>query len=312
MSSFWKDKKILVTGGDGFIGAHVIKNLVQKRGVAKENIVVPRHEDYDLRNLDHARRAVSECDYVIHLAAQTGGIAYSRAYPATQYQICSMIDLNVLEAARAAGVRKVISIGNILVYPKDSPLPFHEEGVFDGKIADTHLGIGLAKRNMLYLAEMYSKEFGMDVVTVISANAYGPGDRFDPQISHVIPATIIKCSQLSEIVVWGDGSPTRDFLYVEDIAEGLLLAGEKLEGCQFVNIGSEKEVSIRDLVHLIAKLMDYKGVISFDSTKGGGDPRRVACTDKAKTLLGFRPEVDLESGLKRTIEWYRSWVAQKT
>jgi GDP-L-fucose synthase len=221
---------------------------------------------------------------------------------------CALIDVNVLEAARLAGVSKVVMLGNLLAYPAAAPSPLREESLHDGRIADTHLGIGLAKRNLVLLAEMYYREYAMDVVTVLSANAYGPRDRFDATISHVIPATIMKCFDEAELVVWGDGSPTRDFLYVDDIAEGLALAGEHLAGPDFVNLASGREVSIRELVHTIANLCGFTGEIRFDATKAGGDPRRSASTDRATRLLQFAPRYTLEEGLRRTVDWYRSEV----
>ena len=306
MSTSWKGKRILITGGAGFIGSLVVDNLVSQRGVGQADIVVPGSGDCDLRVPENAQRAVEGCQVVLHLAARTGGIAYSRTHPATQYRDCSLINLNVLEAARLAGVEKVVAIGNLLAYPAAAQMPLREEDVYSGKIAATHLGIGLSKRDLLLMAEMYHREFGMNVAVVLSANAYGPGDRFDPEVAHVIPATIMKCFERSELIVWGDGTPTRDFLYVEDVAEGLVLAAEKLEGPQFVNIASGQEISIRDLVYLIARLTDFKGQILFDTSKGSGDPKRGASTDKAQRLMGFKPRYSLEEGLRRTIEWYKN------
>jgi GDP-L-fucose synthase len=298
-------RNIVVTGGAGFIGSSLVENLVTTRGVSAADIRVPRSADLDLRRFEDARRALDGAEIVFHLAAQTGGIAYSRSHPASQYVSCALIDLNVFEAARLAGVRKIVTLGNLLAYPAAAPSPLREESLHEGRIADTHLGIGLSKRNLALMAEMYSREYAMDVVTVLGANAYGPRDRFDPEVSHVIPATIIKCFDgRSELVVWGDGSPTRDFLYVDDIAEGLALAGERLSGPEFVNLASGREVSIRDLVHLIAELCGFTGEIRFDASKGGGDPRRSASVDRAARLLGFSPRYPLEEGLRRTVDWY--------
>ena len=308
VKEFYAGRPIVVTGGAGFIGSALVDHLVRTRGVSSSHVRVPRSAELDLRRFEHAQRALDGAEIVFHLAAPTGGIAYSRSHPASQYVSCALIDVNVLEAARLAGVSKVIMLGNLLAYPAAAPSPLREESLHDGRIADTHLGIGLAKRNLVLLAEMYYREYAMDVVTVLSANAYGPRDRFDARISHVIPATIMKCFDEAELVVWGDGSPTRDFLYVDDIAEGLALAGEHLTGPEFVNLASGREVSIRELVHTIANLCGFTGEIRFDATKAGGDPRRSASTDRATRLLQFAPRYTFEEGLRRTIDWYRSEV----
>lgn len=305
MNGFYAGRSIVVTGGAGFIGSSLVETLVRTRGVNRSDVRVPRSAELDLRRFEDARRAVDGADTVFHLAAQTGGIAYSRSHPASQYVSCALIDLNVLEAARLAGARKVITLGNLLAYPATAASPLREESLHDGRIADTHLGIGLSKRNLVLMAEMYHREYSLDVVTVLAANAYGPRDRFDSTVSHVIPATILKCFDgRPELVVWGDGSPTRDFLYVDDIAEGLALAGERLTGPEFVNLASGREVSIRDLVQLIAALCGFTGEIRFDATQAGGDPRRSASTDRARRLLEFTPRYSLEEGLRRTVEWY--------
>lgn len=306
MTEFFKGKKILVTGGAGFIGSFVVEHLIETKGVDPADIVVPRSRDCDLRQLENAKNAVRGCQIVFHLAAQTGGIAFSRRHPASQYFNCSLINLNMLEAARLEGVERFVAVGNLLAYPATARSPLREEDVHNGSIAETHLGIGLSKRDLVVMGEMYHREFGMSVSVVLPANAYGPRDRFDPEISHVIPATIRKCfHEPEQLVVWGDGSPTRDFLYVEDLAEGLVLAAEKLQGSQSVNLASGREISIRDLVYLIARLTDYKGKVVFDTSKSGGDPRRAASTELADRLIGLKPRYGLEEGLRRTIEWYR-------
>jgi GDP-L-fucose synthase len=312
MSTFWQDKKVLVTGGAGFIGSFVVKNLIHKRGVAPENIVIPRSATSDLRKFDNCRKAVEGCQVVIHLAASTGGIAFSRQHPASQYYDCMLMTLYLMEAARMAGVKKFVGVGNILVYPVSAPSPLEERYLHEGKVAATHLGIGLAKRDQVLLCEMFHKEYGLNAVTVLSANTYGPRDRFDPEVSHVIPAMIAKCHTQPELVVWGDGKPTRDFLYVEDVAEGILLAAEKLNAPEYyVNIASGEEISIGELVVLIARLSDFKGEIKFDVSKVGGDPRRCASGQKAQDLLGFHPQVSMEEGLRRTIDWYRTEVLRR-
>lgn len=303
MDPFWQKKRVLVTGGAGFIGTAVVKALVAV-GVPRELVVVPRSRDCDLRIPENCRSAVRGCGIVIHLAAPTGGIAFSSAHPASQYRDCSLINLHMLEAARAEGVEKFVALGNLLAYPATCPSPLREERLLDGPIAPTHQGIGMAKRDLVLLAQMYHREFGLNVINVLSANAYGPGDRFDPLHSHVIPATIMKCYRDEDLVVWGDGTPTRDFLFVDDIARGILHVAERLEAPGYVNIASGREVSIAELVGLIARLTGFTRRVVFDSSKVGGDARRVADT-AAASRMGFAPRVSLEDGLTRTIEWAR-------
>jgi GDP-L-fucose synthase len=295
---------VLVTGGAGFIGS-AVRRALRRRGVPDESIVVPRSGTCDLRALEHCREAVRGCHIVVHLAATTAGISFSRAHPASQYRDCSLINCHMLEAAREAGVRKFVALGNLLAYPTGAASPLREETLHDGRVADTHLGIGMAKRDLVTLAEMYHREFGFSVVNVLSANAYGPGDHFDSPHAHVIPATIAKCFRDPELVIWGDGSPTRDFLYVDDVVEGLLTAVERLEPPAYVNLGSGIETSIRNLVRMIVRLTGFTGLVSFDASRGAGDPRRVASTERSTRLLDFVPRVSLEEGLQRTIAWYR-------
>jgi len=309
MRDFWQGKQVLVTGGAGFIGACVVAALRQ-RGVSHERIVAPRSQDCDLRHVDNCRAAVRDCSIVIHLAASTGGIAFSRAHSASQYRDCSLMNLNMLEAAREAAVDKFVAIGNLLAYPAAAASPLREECLHDGPVAATHLGIGLAKRDLVALTGMYHREHGLNAVSILAANAYGPRDRFDAPHSHVIPATIAKCFRDEDLVVWGDGSPTRDFLFVEDLAEGILLAAERLDAPGVVNLASGHEVSIGDLVRLIAGLAGFRRRIEFDASKGGGDPRRVASTVKATQLIGFSPRVSLDEGLRRTIDWYKKTLAE--
>jgi GDP-L-fucose synthase len=303
MQDYWQGKRVLVTGGAGFIGGCVVAAL-RRRGVADADIVVPRSASCDLRLLQNCRQAVRGCSIVIHLAAPTGGIAFSRAHPASQFRDCMLINLHLLEAAREAAVDKFVALGNLLAYPAAAPAPLREDTVHDGAVAATHMGIGQAKRDMLSLAEMYRVEYGLNVVNVLAANAYGPRDHFEGATAHVIPATIVKCFRDEDLVVWGDGSPTRDFLFVEDVADGLLLAGERLSPPGFVNLASGTEISIAELVKLIARLCGFKRRIVFDTSKGGGDPRRVASTSRSDELLAFAPRVPIDEGLRRTIEWF--------
>lgn len=302
--TYWTGKRVLVTGGAGFVGAAVVRAL-GRRGVPAAAIAVPRSRDCDLRDLENCRRVVAGCDVVLHLAAPTGSIAYSGAQPASQYRACALINLNVFEAARAAGVGRVVSLGNLLAYPAAAARPFDEADVTLGPVPQGYRGIALAKRQLLDLADLYHAEFGLNAVTVLGANAYGPGDHVAGAQAHVIPSTIAKCFRDDDLVVWGDGSATRDFLFVDDLADGVLTAAERLPAPRCVNIASGAEVSIGDLVRLIARLSGFTRRIIFDAGKPGGDPRRVASTTRARTELGFAPAVTLEEGLRRTIEWYR-------
>lgn len=303
--TFWTGKRVLVTGGGGFIG-HAVVAALRGEGVTGGDLVVPRSSTHDLRDPDRCRAAVAGCDVVIHLAAPTGSIAFSRSHPASQYHDCMLINLNLLAAARAAGVERVIALGNLLAYPADADVPYREEKVHVGPVPPAYLGIGQSKRDLINLAEMYRAEYGFHVVNVLGANAYGPHDHFDGVQAHVIPATIVKCFRDEDLVVWGDGSPTRDFLFVDDLARGLLQAGAELEPAGLVNIASGTEVSIRELVTLIATLSGFRRRVVFDASRPGGDQRRVASTTRADALLGFSPRVSLDEGLRRTIDWYQN------
>lgn len=300
---FWLRNRVLVTGGGGFVGS-AVRDALRRRGVPESRIVAPASRSFDLRVLDNCRQVVQGCGIIIHLAARTGAIDFARAHPASQYRDCSLINLNMLEAAREASVAKFVALGNLLAYPAIAQTPLMESRLHDGAVAATHSGIGLAKRDLVMLAEMYHREYGLDAVCVLGANAYGPRDRFDPAHAHVIPATIMKCLRDEDLVVWGDGTPTRDFLYVDDLAEGILLAAERLAAPGHVNVASGSEVSIANLVKIIAGLCGFRRRIVFDASKGGGDPHRVASTSMASSLIGFAPQVPLEKGLRRTIDWY--------
>jgi GDP-L-fucose synthase len=301
----WAGKRVLVTGGAGFVGRAVVAAL-HGRGVAPGDVVVPRSRDCDLRLVENAHRSARGCDVVLHLAAPTGNIEFSRAHPASQFRDCTQINLNVFEAARQAGVTRVVALGNLLAYSPSQPAPFVEDRVREGAVAPDHAGIALAKRQLLDLADLYHREFGVDAITVLGANAYGPHDHFAGAQAHVIPSLITKCCRDEDLVVWGDGTAVRDFLYVDDLAEGLLLAAERLPAAAVVNIASGCGISIGELVKTIARLCGFTRRITFDASKGGGDPRRIASADRARTLLGFAPRVPFEEGLRRTIEWYKS------
>ena len=303
---FWSNKRVLVTGGAGFLGSYVVENLTRERAVPSAQIVVPRSTETDLRILENCLRAVQGCDIVIHLAAVTGGIGFSRTHSASQYYDCTLIDLNMAEAARRLAVQKMVAIGNLFAYASDAPIPLIEETLFDGLPAAPHRGVGLVKRNLALIADVYYRQYQLPMVVVFSANAYGPRDSLDPIHAHVIPSTIMKCFRDDSLIVWGDGTASRDFLFAEDIAEGLLAAAEKLDPPLFVNIGSESEISVRQLIETITRLTCFRGEVSYDASKGGGDVKRVASTAKARQLLGFQPRTSIDDGLKRTVEWYRA------
>ncbi len=303
--TYWQGKKVLVTGGAGFIGSYVVGRLVRDCAVPSDRIRIPRSRECDLRNIEHCRSIVKGCHVVIHLAAVTGGISFSRAFPATQYVDSTTIDLNMVTAAREAGVEKFVAIGNLFAYAADAPVPLEERDLFNGLPTDAHRGVGWMKRNLALLADLEFREHGFPMVVVYSANAYGPGDSLDPRHSHVIPSTIIKCLTQKDLVVWGDGTPTRDFLYAEDVAAGILLAAEKLEPPQYVNLGSGTEISVRQLVELITLYTGFSGPVVYDASKAGGDARRCTSVERARTLLGFQPAHDMRSGIERTVNWYR-------
>jgi GDP-L-fucose synthase len=305
------NKRILVTGGEGFLGSFVV-DVLRHRRCDDENIFVPRSADYDLTKEDAVIRVYEDTDpaVVIHLAAVVGGIGANRKHPGSYYYKNLVMGALLMEYARRCGVEKFVAIGTICAYPKYTPIPFREETLWDGYPEETNAPYGLAKKMMLVQAQAYREEYGFDAIYLLPVNLYGPGDNFDPESSHVIPALIKKCvdaveSGESEITVWGTGSATREFLYVEDAAEGIVRAAERYDGTDPVNIGSGFEISIRDLVGLIAKLTGFTGKIAWDRTKPDGQPRRRLDTSRARDYFGFEAKVDFEEGLKKTIEWYR-------
>lgn len=308
MSNFWSDKKVLVTGGAGFIGKHVVRNLIELRGMDECDIRIPILEECDLRIMENALRAVKDMDIVIHLAADVGGLSYSLKYPARQYYNCSILDLQVFEAAKEVGVNKIVAMSSTTAYPDNVPLPLKEEDLFGAGPAKSHLGYGWAKRNLISLAQVYHQQYQDNFIVVIANNVYGPGDNFDPETSHVIPATIRKCFQQDKLVVWGDGSPVRDFLYVEDLAEAIVSSAELLKGLEYFNVASGKEISIGELVQLISSLCNFKGEILSDASKPKGEPKRTVDIGKAKRLINFSPRFSLEQGLIKTIDWYKKEI----
>lgn len=307
---FWEKKKVTVTGGAGFLGSYVVKKL-EERGC--RNIFVTRSKDYDLVHYEACRKVYedSKPDVVIHFAARVGGIGANRANPGKFFYENLMMGVQMMDLGRQAGIEKFVAIGTICAYPKFTPVPFKEEDLWNGYPEETNAPYGLAKKMLLVQAQAYRQQYGFNAIYLLPVNLYGPGDNFDPQSSHVIPALIKKCIDAirnndSKITVWGTGQPTREFLYVEDAAEGILLASERYNKPDPVNLGAGFEMSIKDLVELIAKLTGFKGKIVWDTTKPDGQPRRMLDTSKAEKEFGFKAKTNFEEGLKMTIDWYLS------
>jgi GDP-L-fucose synthase len=304
-----RDKRIVVTGGAGFLGQHVLQTL-QQRGCTE--IIVPRRSQYDLTREANVERLYAEAkpDVVVHLAAVVGGIGANRLNPGRFLYENLVMGTVLMEYARRTGVEKFVCIGTICSYPKFTPVPFREEHLWNGYPEETNAPYGLAKKMLLVQGQAYREQYGFNAVHLLPVNLYGPGDNFDLESSHVIPALIRKCLEAverreSEVVCWGDGTPTREFLYVEDCAEAIVLAAERYDGAEPVNIGAGFEISIKDLVELIAELTGFQGQIVWDTRKPNGQPRRCLDTNRAWELFGFRTKTDFRAGLRRTIEWYR-------
>jgi GDP-L-fucose synthase len=307
--SFWTNKHVTITGGSGFLGSQVLAAL-RRRGVRDEQMRIPRSATDDLRVWEHCQRVVDGQDVVIHMAAEIGGIGINREKPGEFFYNNLMMGVQLMEAARQANVGKFVGIGTICAYPKVTPIPFREEHLWDGYPEETNAPYGLAKKMLLVQGQAYRQQYGFESIHLLTVNLYGPGDNFDPHSSHVIPALIKKCVDAAEvgaplIEVWGDGSPTREFLYVEDAAEGIVLATERYSGAEPVNLGSGMEITIRDLTELIAHLTGFNGDIIWDTSKPNGQPRRCLDVSRAEQLFGFRAGTPFEEGLRRAIAWYR-------
>lgn len=303
-------KKILLTGGAGFLGRHVVAALVA-RGVAKKDISIPRSKTADLRDYKACVKAVKGKDVVIHLAAKVGGIGFNQKNPGSLFYDNLTMGTNLMEAARAAGVDKFVAVGTICAYPKHASVPFMEDALWHGYPEETNAPYGLAKKMLLVQAQAYRAQYGFNAIYLLPVNLYGPHDNFDPSSSHVIPALIKKVADAKKakkkfIEVWGTGKATREFLYVEDAAEGIVLAAEKYEKPDPVNLGSGMEISIKNLVKTICKVMDYKGEIRFDKTKPDGQPRRMLDVTRAAREFGFTAQTGFAEGLKKTVAWYAS------
>jgi len=306
--TFWTGKEILVTGGAGFLGTHLLGGLA-RRGVSASQISSPRSSELDLRRWEHCVRAVEGKDIVIHLAAKVGGIGFNQQYPGELFYDNAIMGIQLIEAARQEGVEKCVVLGTVCAYPKFTPVPFHEDDLWNGYPEETNAPYGLAKKMLLVQAQAYRQQYGFNAIYLLPVNLYGPGDNFDPASSHVIPALIRKFVEAVQeespvVEVWGTGSASREFLYVEDAARAVLLATEKYNKPDPVNIGAGKEISIRDLVDIIRREAGFAGEIHWDTRKPDGQPRRCLVTSRAKEEFGFEAVVPFEEGLKRTIAWY--------
>lgn len=304
---FWEDKRVAVTGGAGFLGSFVTEELAARN--ARE-VFVPRVEEYDLRERDAIDRMLDDArpDVVIHLAAVVGGIGANRANPGRYFYENLIMGTQLIERSRLAGVGKFVGIGTICAYPKFTPVPFREEDLWNGYPEETNAPYGLAKKMMLVQLQAYRQQYGMNGIFLLPVNLYGPRDNFDLETGHVIPAMIRKMvtarDEGSRVVLWGDGSPTREFLFVEDAARGIVAAAERYDGPEPVNLGSGMEISIRDLALLIAKHVGYDGTIEWDAGKPNGQPRRMLDVRRAEECFRWRAEVDFDEGIERTVRWW--------
>jgi len=301
-------KRICVTGGAGFLGQHLVRNL-QSKGA--HDIFIPRYPEYDLVKGEDIARMLADAqpDIIIHLAAHVGGIGANLARPAEFFYDNLMMGVQLMHQAWQRGVEKVVALGTICAYPKFTPIPFKEENLWDGYPEETNAPYGLAKKMLLVQSQAYRQQYGFNSIFLLPVNLYGPGDNFDLASSHVIPALIRKCVEAKEqgadeIVAWGDGSPTREFLYVEDAAEGIALATQYYNRSDPVNLGSSFEISIKDLTELIARLTGFEGRVRWDTSKPNGQPRRKLDTTRAKEYFGFSARTNFEDGLRKTIDWY--------
>jgi GDP-L-fucose synthase len=313
MTDFWKNRSVIVTGGAGFLGSFVVEKL-KERGAGE--VIVPLIEDYDLTQLADIRRLLAqsrisnpESRIVIHLAAKVGGIGANRAHPAEFFYDNLIMGVQLLHESWKAGIEKFVGIGTVCSYPKHTPVPFREEDLWNGYPEETNAPYGIAKKMLLVQSHAYRQQYGFNSIFLLPVNLYGPGDNFDAETSHVIPGLIRKFIEARDqgadkVVAWGTGSPTREFFYVEDAADAILLAAEHYNASDPINLGAGMEISIRDLAHLIAKLTGFQGQIEWDATNPDGQPRRTLDTSKAKSLFGFKARVNFNDGLKHTIEWY--------
>jgi GDP-L-fucose synthase len=306
---FWTQRRVLVTGGSGFLGSYVVERL--RAGGA--TVVAPRRTECDLLDPAAIDRTLGDTrpDMIVHLAATVGGIGANRAAPGRFFYENVLMGVQLIEAARRHDVAKIVVAGTVCAYPKHTPVPFREDDLWNGYPEETNAPYGIAKKALLVQGQAYRQEYGFPSVHLLVVNLYGPRDDFDPSTSHVIPALIRKCVEARDegrdrIVVWGDGTPTREFLYVADAARGIALATERYDGAEPMNLGSGMEISIRDLVGKIAELTGFEGAIEWDTSQPNGQPRRCLDISRAEKLVGFRASTSFEDGLKKTIQWYES------
>jgi len=305
-----KEKRIVVTGGAGFLGRQVIEQLCQA-GAQREKITVPRSRDQDLRDFQNCQNVAADQDIIIHLAAHVGGIGLNREKPAELFYDNLMMGAQLIHAAYQANVEKFVCVGTICAYPKFTPVPFHEDDLWNGYPEETNAPYGIAKKALLVQLQAYRQQYGWNGIYLLPVNLYGPEDNFNPESSHVIPALIRKVHEAQQkgektLPVWGDGSPTREFLYSTDAARGIVMATQHYDDPDPVNLGTNEEVAIKDLVELICELMDFQGEIIWETDKPNGQPRRCLDTQRARERFGFTAQTEFKQGLKNTIDWYRA------
>lgn len=306
--SFWRGKKILITGGSGFVGSHLVRNLIERRGLSADQIVATSSSK-DLRSLENCREVVVGVDIIINLAANVGGIGYNQRSPGPLFFDNLQMGLNMIEAARQAKTEKFVQVGTVCSYPKLAPIPFREDSLWDGYPEETNAPYGIAKKALLVMAQAYRQQYSMNIIYLLPVNLYGPGDNFDLESSHVIPALIRKIVDAvrvnrTNVSVWGTGKASREFLYVEDAAEAIALATERYNQPEPVNLGSGDEITISALTELIAKLVGFNGKILWDTSRPDGQPRRCLDTTRALREFGFKSTTTLAEGLQKTISWY--------